>query len=78
MMIKTISAFNALLYAVITITTWTVMAFLLAWPLMALWNWVMPGVFSLPTVTYWQAFGMRLLVAILFRMDVRFDSRSER
>ena len=32
----------------------------------ALWNWLMPAVFGLPTINYWQAFGLVLLTRILF------------
>lgn len=31
-----------------------------------LWNWLMPAVFGLPTITFWQAFGLVLLAKILF------------
>ena len=35
---------------------------LIALFLMLLWNWLMPALFALPTLTYWQACGMRALV----------------
>jgi len=31
-----------------------------------LWNAVIPDIFGLPTITYWQAFGLLLLSQILF------------
>jgi hypothetical protein len=31
-----------------------------------LWNWLMPGIFGLPAITYWQAFGLLLLARLLF------------
>lgn len=31
-----------------------------------LWNWLMPAIFGLGTITYWQAFGIVLLAKILF------------
>jgi len=31
-----------------------------------LWNWLMPAVFGLGTVTFWQAFGIVLLAKLLF------------
>jgi hypothetical protein len=31
-----------------------------------LWNWLMPMLFHLPTVTFWQALGLMLLSWILF------------
>jgi hypothetical protein len=33
---------------------------------MSLWNWLMPAVFGLKVITYWQAFGMLILAKILF------------
>jgi len=30
-----------------------------------LWNWLMPGIFGLRTITYWQAVGLFLLSKIL-------------
>jgi hypothetical protein len=31
-----------------------------------LWNWLMPAVFGLGTITFWQAFGIVLLAKLLF------------
>lgn len=31
-----------------------------------LWNWLMPMLFSLPQITYWQAFGIVILGKLLF------------
>ena len=39
-------------------------------PLQLLWNWLMPQLFNLPMVTFWQAFGLNLLAGILFRTNV--------
>lgn len=40
--------------------------FLLGWPLMLLWNWLMPTIFGLPLITFWQAVGLNLLFSIIF------------
>ncbi len=32
----------------------------------ALWNWLMPALFGLPVINYWQAFGIIILSKILF------------
>lgn len=34
---------------------------------MWLWNWLMPTIFKLPTIGFWQAIGILLLSHILFR-----------
>ena len=33
---------------------------------MALWNWLMPDLFGLQTISFWQATGILLLCKILF------------
>ena len=33
---------------------------------MALWNWLMPGLFGWRTITFWQALGLLILSRILF------------
>lgn len=35
-------------------------------PLMLLWNWLMPTIFGLPEIGFWQACGLQLLATILF------------
>ena len=34
---------------------------------MWLWNWLMPGIFKLPAIGFWQAVGILLLSHILFK-----------
>ena len=34
---------------------------------MWLWNWLMPDIFGLKTIDYWQAWGLLLLSAIFFK-----------
>ncbi len=41
-------------------------AFLLGYVVMSLWNWLMPDLFHLGMITYWQAFGILILAKILF------------
>jgi hypothetical protein len=43
------------------------MALLFGLIVMALWNWLMPEIFGLPTIAYWQAWGLVLLAHILFK-----------
>ena len=44
-----------------------VTALVVAWPLMLLWNWLMPVIFHLLELTYWQAVGIEILAVLLFR-----------
>jgi len=41
-------------------------AFLVGYIIMRLWNWLMPELFGLPMVSYWQAVGILLLAKIIF------------
>lgn len=59
------------LEVLVTIIGILVIAFLLdlllAWPFMLLWNWLMPMIFGLTTLTFWQSFGLMLLASFLFK-----------
>ncbi|WP_407404473.1 hypothetical protein [Sodaliphilus sp.] len=39
---------------------------LLGWLVMLLWNWLMPSLFGLSELGYWQACGLLVLCKILF------------
>ncbi len=41
------------------------LAILFGFVLMWLWNWLMPDLFGLTTITYWQAVGLFILLKIL-------------
>jgi hypothetical protein len=43
------------------------MALLFGLVVMFLWNWLMPVIFALPVITFWQAWGLVLLSHILFK-----------
>jgi len=42
------------------------MAWLFGWVVMLLWNWLMPQIFGLGKITFWQAFGLTILGKIFF------------
>ena len=42
------------------------MVVIVGFVVMILWNWLMPVLFGLPTITYWQALGLLVLSKILF------------
>ena len=48
--------------------------FLLALLISLVWNAVMPQVFSLPEITYWQAYLLYLLSYLLFHNNVSVSS----
>ena len=41
-------------------------AALFGWLVQILWNWLMPAVFGLKAITFWQGFGILLLAKLLF------------
>ena len=41
-------------------------AAVLSFVIMSLWNWLMPGLFALHRISFWQALGLLLLSKILF------------
>lgn len=43
------------------------MALLLAFPVMWLWNWLMPVIFGLVKISFWQALGLNLLSSFLMK-----------
>ena len=44
-----------------------VFAFLFGWVVMLLWNWLMPVIFGLPRIGFWQGWGLVLLAHILIK-----------
>ena len=40
---------------------------LFGWVVMLLWNWLIPEIFGLKPLSYWQAWGVLVLCAILFK-----------
>ena len=51
---------------------------LFGWIVMLLWNWLMPLIFGLKTLTYWQAWGLLLLCSILFKNPGGNSGRSDK
>jgi hypothetical protein len=43
---------------------------LLGYPVMLLWNWLIPELFGLSEITFWQAIGLNILCTILFRPSI--------
>jgi len=39
-----------------------IVSLVLTWPIMWLWNYLMPSIFGLPTLTFWQTYGLQVLV----------------
>ena len=50
---------------VMVILITVVIGLFIALPIMWLWNATMPDIFGVPHITFWQAFGLKLLAAFL-------------
>jgi hypothetical protein len=79
-----------LVFAVAGVGVAVLFAGLFGWLVQILWNWLMPPIFGLKAITYWQGFGIILLAKILFggmahsprrgqdRFNKRFHDRARR
>ena len=47
-------------------------AIFIALPLQLLWNYLIPDIFGLPEITFWQAFWMRFLIATFMNTNISF------
>jgi hypothetical protein len=52
---------------VIAFFIFAVISLIGAIPTYFLWNWLMPDIFAITTITFWQAWGLNFLAAILFK-----------
>jgi len=53
-------------FVVLGLAAAALFALVFGFVLMYLWNWLMPGLFGLKAITYWQAFGILILAKLLF------------
>lgn len=44
---------------------------------MLLWNWLMPVIFGLPTVTFWQIYGLLWLIRLLIPDSLKVTNKTE-
>ncbi len=52
------------LSAILIVAVFSVIA---AVPTYYLWNWLMPEIFAIKVITFWQAWGINFLTGILFK-----------
>lgn len=53
-------------YAVGGVAVAVILGFLFGYFVMLLWNWLMPALFGLPVVNFWQAVGIIVLGKLIF------------
>ena len=52
-----------ILEALLIVSLSIVISIILTYPVMLLWNLLMPTIFNLPELTFWQTFGLQILVS---------------
>lgn len=62
--------------AIVVIADIIFAACLFAFPIKWLWNWLMPTIFGLKTITVWQAWGLMVLSGFLLRSSSTTESSS--
>lgn len=50
-----------------TVAILFVIAAVMSLPVMLLWDWLMPGIFGLREITWFEAWGLLLLCGLLFK-----------
>ena len=50
---------------------------LLGYPVMLLWNWLIPEIFGLSEITFWQAIGLNILSTILLRSSHTIKTKQD-
>ncbi|MBT4376740.1 hypothetical protein HOD29_05175 [archaeon] len=51
-----------------------VASLILAWPVMLLWNWLMPVIFGLIKLTFWQSWGIMMLSGLIIKSSSSVSS----
>lgn len=66
------------LWAVLAVILLIALMFISPWIEMMLWNWVMVDLFAMPTVTFWQMFGLNWLCGLLFRRSSNISTNKNK
>ncbi|HPQ67895.1 MAG TPA: hypothetical protein PKW95_02125 [bacterium] len=70
---KKISGTRIVGLVIVGLTTACMLGLVFGLVVMWLWNAVMPGIFDLPTIGYWQAVGLFILAHLLFKSPGHHD-----
>jgi hypothetical protein len=46
-----------------------------AWPVQLLWNWLMTDLFGLRRISFWEAWGLMILGALLFKSSGSYSKK---
>lgn len=53
-----------------------VIGLLSIFPIMWLWNWLVPSLFNGPEITFWQTAGLYLLINLLIRTNLTINMKN--
>ncbi len=67
--------FEKIVIAITTIFIVCIVEFLIAWPFMLLWNWLMPVIFGFCKIGFWQSLGLLILSGMIFRSSSNSSSK---
>jgi hypothetical protein len=65
-------------YIVLGLLAVAVMGVVFGYGIMLLWNWLMPKLFNLGTITYWQAIGIFILAKLIFGFSMGGGSKNDK
>lgn len=54
-------------FGVVVVLIIVVIGALTAWPTMLLWNWLIPSIFHLREIGFFEAWGLLVLMGLLFK-----------
>jgi hypothetical protein len=60
-----------------TIVASLLLGALLVFPIMWLWNWLVPELFNGPTITFWQSAGLFVLCNMLLKSSTSYNSKND-
>ena len=70
---ESVLSFTAVsIIAIIMMLLWSLV---LAWPVQLLWNWLVPGIFGLGKIKFFQAFGLKVLFGFVLGKVTIEDKR---
>jgi hypothetical protein len=70
--------FDSVFTLLITVAVGMALSLVIAYPLMLLWNGLIPAIFGLKTITFWDAFGLYILSNLLFGFSSPYKGKSDR
>lgn len=60
-------------FGIMALLASAIFAVFTALPTFLVWNWLMPSLFGLPRINYFEAWGLVFLAGALFRSGVSFE-----